>query len=70
MSLSESVELDQNTLYVYRLPKGHNTGITEYIKLENSGNDKGDDPRRQYLQANSTTTTTTTTTTTLLHLQY
>jgi hypothetical protein len=37
-----SVELNQNTLCVYGLSKGYNTGMTEYINFENSGNDKGD----------------------------
>ena len=46
-------------LCVYGLSKGYNN-------LENSGNDKGDDQKRQYLHAVNSTTTTTT----LLHLQY
>ena len=33
-------ELNQNTLCVYGLSKLRNTGITEYINLENSGNYK------------------------------
>jgi hypothetical protein len=49
VSLSEniegSVELNQNTLCIYRLSKGHNAGITEYINLENSRNDKVDDQK-------------------------
>jgi hypothetical protein len=49
VSLSENVEwiveLNQNTLCVYVFSKGCNTGIIEYINLENSGNYKGDDPK-------------------------
>jgi hypothetical protein len=32
-------------LCVYGLPKGCNIGMTEYINLEFSGNDKGDDQK-------------------------
>jgi hypothetical protein len=59
-----SVELNRNMLCVYGLSKGRNSGMTEYINLELSGNDNGDDKKRRYLHA------TTTTTTTLLHLHY
>ena len=49
VSLSEnvegSVELNQNMLCVYGLSKGYNTGRSEYINLESSGNDKGDDQK-------------------------
>ena len=49
MSLSEnaewSVELNQNTLCVYGLSKGYNTGITEHINLENTGNEKRGDQK-------------------------
>jgi len=49
VSLSEnvegSVELNQNMLCVYGLSKGCNTGITEYVNLENSGNDKEHDQK-------------------------
>ena len=38
-----SVELNQNILCVYELSKRCNSGRTEYINLELSGNDKGDD---------------------------
>ena len=38
-----SVELNQNTLCVYGLSKGRNAGMTEYINLELSVNDKGND---------------------------
>ena len=37
-----SVELNHNMLCVYGLSKGCNSGMTEYINLEFSGNDKGD----------------------------
>ena len=41
MSLSEnvkgSVELNQNTLFVYGLSKGRKSGMTEYINLELPG---------------------------------
>jgi hypothetical protein len=40
-----SVELNQNTLCVHRLSKVYNTEITEYINLEISGNNKGDDQK-------------------------
>jgi hypothetical protein len=44
VSLSEkvegSVELNQNTLCVYGLSKGRNSGTTVYINLELSGYDK------------------------------
>jgi len=49
VSLSENVEgrieLNQNPLCLYGLSKGCNTRITEYINLENSGNDKGGDKK-------------------------
>ena len=32
-NFDESAELNQNTLCVYGLHKGYNTGITEYINL-------------------------------------
>jgi hypothetical protein len=47
-----SVELNHNLLCVYMLSKGCNSGMTEYINLEFSGNGKGDD------QLTKTTTTT------------
>ena len=47
MSLFENVEgiveLNQNLLYAYGLSKGWNKRIAEYINLESSGNDMGDD---------------------------
>ena len=47
MSLSLTVEgiveLSQNILFVYELSKRCNLGMTEYIDLEPSGNNKGDD---------------------------
>ena len=49
VSLSENVErtvkLNQITLCVYGLSKGCNTGITEHINSENSGNDEEDDQK-------------------------
>ena len=49
MSVSKKVEgiieLIQNTLCVYGLSQRCNTRITEYINLERSGNDKGDDEK-------------------------
>jgi hypothetical protein len=44
-SFEGSVELNENTLCVYGLSKGCNTGITEYINLKNSGNNKGHDQK-------------------------
>ena len=38
-----SVEINQSMLCVCGLSKGRNSGMTEYINLELSGNDKGDD---------------------------
>ena len=49
MSLSDNVEgiveLNQTTLCICRLSKGYNTGIAEYINLENSGNNRGYDQK-------------------------
>ena len=71
-----SVELNYNMLCIYGLSKGCDSGMTEYINLELSGNDKGDDQlTKKAIFANATTTaataastattsTTTTTTTT------
>ena len=44
-NVAESVELNQNTLCIHGLSKGCNTGITEYINLENLGNNKGGDQK-------------------------
>ena len=44
-NVKESVELNQKTLCVYELNKGLNSGMTEHINLEISGNDKGDDQK-------------------------
>ena len=35
-----SVELNQNTICVYRLSKGCNSGMSEYVNLEISGDDQ------------------------------
>ena len=48
MNLSKTVEevvfeLNQNTLCIYVLSKGNNSGISGNINLELSGKDKGDD---------------------------
>ena len=52
MSLSvnaeESVELNQNMLCVYGLSKGCNSGMTQYINIEFSENDKEDDQLTKY----------------------
>ena len=37
--------MSQNTLGVHGLPKRRNSGMTEYINLEPSENDKGDDQK-------------------------
>ena len=42
-NVEESVELNRNTLCVYELSKGCNSGMTENINLGFSGNDKRDD---------------------------
>ena len=42
-NIKGTVELNQNTLCVYGFSKGCSSGMTEYINLELSGNDKGDD---------------------------
>ena len=49
MTVSENVErsdeLNRNTSCVYGLSKGCKTRKPEYINLENSRNNKGDDPK-------------------------
>jgi len=65
-----SVELNHITLCVDRLSKGCNTGITEYINLENSGNYKGDDQKGNIFACYQCYYNTNTNTNALLHLQY
>ena len=42
-NVERRVKLNINTLFVYSLLKGRTSGMTEYINLEFSGNDKGHD---------------------------
>ena len=69
MNLSVNVEgifeLNHCILCLYGLLKGCSSGMTEYINLEFSGNDKGDDQltKKAILHTNTTTTTATSTST-------